>query len=90
VIGMERERRLTLSFGMRAPGSGILEFEIDPVTGGGSTVTVTAYWHPQGVWGLLYWYALVPAHLFVFDRMTRAIARRAEAIAAGSTANNER
>jgi uncharacterized protein YbjT (DUF2867 family) len=90
VIGMERERRLTLSFGMRAPGSGILEFEIDPVTGGGSTVTVTAYWHPQGVWGLLYWYALVPAHLFVFDRMTRAIARRAEAIAAGSTANSER
>ena len=78
VIGMERERRLTLNFGMRAPGAGILEFEIEPLAGRRSRVTVTAYWHPQGVWGLLYWYALVPAHLFIFDRMTRAIVQRAE------------
>jgi uncharacterized protein YbjT (DUF2867 family) len=82
VIGMERERRLTLNFGMRAPGAGILEFEIEPADGQRSRVTVTAYWHPQGVWGLLYWYALVPAHLFVFDRMTRAIAQRAETLEA--------
>ncbi|MGZ8273431.1 MAG: SDR family oxidoreductase [Burkholderiaceae bacterium] len=80
VIGMERERRLTLNFGMRAPGAGILEFEIEPAADGRTRVTVTAYWHPQGVWGLLYWYALVPAHLFIFDRMTQAIARRAEAL----------
>jgi hypothetical protein len=80
VIGMERERRLTLNFGMRAPGAGILEFEIEPAANDGARVTVTAYWHPQGVWGLLYWYALVPAHLFIFDRMTSAIARRAEAL----------
>ena len=83
VIGMERERRLTLNFGMRAPGAGILEFEIERVDDRRSRVTVTAYWHPQGVWGLLYWYALVPAHLFIFDRMTSAIARRAEALEAG-------
>ncbi|MDH5208159.1 MAG: SDR family oxidoreductase [Burkholderiaceae bacterium] len=81
VIGLERERRLTLSFGMRAPGAGILEFEIEPARGTESKLTVTAYWHPQGVWGLLYWYALVPAHLFIFEQMTRAIARRAEAAA---------
>jgi hypothetical protein len=31
------------------------------------------------VWGLLYWYALVPAHLFIFKGMTAEIARRAEA-----------
>ncbi|HET9023855.1 MAG TPA: SDR family oxidoreductase [Burkholderiaceae bacterium] len=84
VIGIERERRLTLSFGMRAPGAGILEFEIEPQADGRSRLTVTAYWHPLGVWGLLYWYALVPAHLFIFDRMTHAIARRAEAPEAGS------
>jgi hypothetical protein len=80
VIGMETDRRLTLNFGMRAPGAGILEFEIEPNADATSTITVTAYWHPQGVWGLLYWYALVPAHLFIFDRMTRAIALRAEAL----------
>ena len=84
VIGIERERRLTLNFGMRAPGAGILEFEIEPPADGLSRVTVTAYWHPEGVWGLLYWYALVPAHLFIFDRMTLAIARRAEALEEGA------
>jgi hypothetical protein len=86
VIGLERERRLTLNFGMRAPGAGILEFEIEPCDDGRSRLTVTAYWHPQGAWGLLYWYTLVPAHLFVFDRMTDAMARRAEALPAGSAA----
>jgi uncharacterized protein YbjT (DUF2867 family) len=80
VIGIEHERRLTLSFEMRAPGAGILEFEIEPCGDGTTRLTETAYWHPQGVWGLLYWYALVPAHLFLFERMTRAIARRAEAL----------
>jgi uncharacterized protein YbjT (DUF2867 family) len=82
VIGLERERRLTLNFGMRAPGAGILEFEIEPRDDGRSRLAVTAYWHPQGAWGLLYWYTLVPAHLFLFDRMTGAMARRAEALPA--------
>jgi uncharacterized protein YbjT (DUF2867 family) len=80
VLGIEPERRLTLHFGMKAPGSGVLEFEIDPQPDGGSRIAVTAYWHPQGVWGLLYWYAMIPAHLFLFRRMTAAMARRAEAI----------
>jgi uncharacterized protein YbjT (DUF2867 family) len=79
VIGIEHERRLTLHFGMRAPGAGMLEFEIEPLPDGKTRLTETAYWHPQGVWGLLYWYALVPAHLFIFRGMTRAIVRRAEA-----------
>jgi len=56
----------------------VIEFEIEPVDAEHTRVTVTAYWHPQGVWGLLYWYALVPAHLFIFKGMTREIARRAE------------
>ena len=78
VIGIEPERRLTLHFGMRAPGSGVLEFELEPLASGDTKVTATAYWHPRGVWGLAYWYALVPAHLFIFKGFTAAIARRAE------------
>lgn len=77
VIAMEPERRLTLFFGMRAPGSGVLEFEIKPLETG-CEVKATAFWHPAGIWGLLYWYALVPAHAFLFAGMTRAIARKAE------------
>ncbi len=80
VLGIEPERRLTLNFGMRCPGSGVLEFELEPQPGGGTRLSVTAYWHPQGVWGLLYWYVLVPAHLFLFRGMTAAMVRRAEAL----------
>ena len=81
VLAIEPERRLTLNFGMRSPGSGVLEFDLEPQPGGGTRLTVTAYWHPQGVWGLLYWYVLVPAHLFLFRGMTAAMVRRAEALA---------
>jgi uncharacterized protein YbjT (DUF2867 family) len=81
VLALEPGHRLTLHFGMRAPGSGVLEFEVDPEPAhappGQTRLTITAYWHPQGVWGLLYWYALVPAHLFIFRLMTRAMLRRA-------------
>lgn len=77
VIAMEPERRLTLQFGMRAPGAGVLELTLHPLETG-CTVQVTAYWHPAGLWGLLYWYALVPAHQFLFTGMTRRIAELAE------------
>jgi uncharacterized protein YbjT (DUF2867 family) len=84
VLALQPERRLTLNFGMRAPGSGVLEFEVEPEPApappGQTRLSVTAYWHPQGVWGLLYWYALVPAHLFIFRLMTRAMLRRAMAL----------
>jgi uncharacterized protein YbjT (DUF2867 family) len=87
VLALAPERRLTLNFGMRAPGSGVLEFEIDPEPAAAAErrtrLTITAYWHPRGVWGLLYWYALAPAHLFIFRRMTRSMMRRAERLDAG-------
>jgi uncharacterized protein YbjT (DUF2867 family) len=79
VLALEPRRRLTLNFGMRAPGSGVLEFDIEPDQPGCHRLTITAYWHPQGVWGLIYWYVMAPAHLFIFRGMSAAMARRAEA-----------
>lgn len=81
VVGVEPEQRLTLAFGMRAPGSGILEFEIDPLASGRTRVTATAYWHPAGALGLAYWFSLEPAHKIIFTGLTREIARRAETLA---------
>lgn len=78
VIALEPKRQLTLLFGMKAPGSGVLEFDVQPEADGLTRITVTAYWHPAGIWGLLYWYMLVPAHLFIFKGLTQAIANRAE------------
>jgi hypothetical protein len=81
VIAIDPPRRLTLRMEMKAPGAGLLEFTVKPGPDGiGSTVNATGYWHPAGVMGLLYWYALVPAHHFLFEGLTRAIDRRASAL----------
>ena len=42
-----------------------------------ATVRVAGYWHPAGLWGLLYWFALAPVHLLLFRAMARGIVRRA-------------
>lgn len=76
-IAVEPERRLTLLMEMRAPGAGVLEFEIRDL-GERRTISATAYWHPAGPPGLIYWYILLPAHLFLFRGLVNAIARRAE------------
>ena len=80
MVGIEPGRRLTLDFGLKAPGAGILEFSVEPAGADRTRIGVTAYWHPQGVWGLLYWAALVPFHLFILKGMTWAMARRAETL----------
>lgn len=77
VMGAEPERRLTLVFGMKAPGAGVLEFEIEETAPGERRVAVTAYWHPAGFWGLAYWWAMFPAHLFLFAGFTKALSARA-------------
>ena len=77
VAGVEAEQRLTLAFGMKAPGAGVLEFEIEEVAPGERRLAVNAYWHPAGIWGLAYWYAMIPAHLLLFRALVKAIARRA-------------
>ena len=55
----------------------VLEFEIDDL-GDHRALRATAYWHPAGPAGLIYWYLLLPVHAFLFRGMTAAIAKRAE------------
>ncbi len=74
VISMQPESRLTLLMEMKSPGAGVLEFTIDESTG---EIRVDAYFHPAGAWGLMYWFALLPAHAFIFKGMVRTINRRA-------------
>ncbi len=78
VIALEPGRRLTLLMEMKGPGAGVLEFTVGPgPDGAGSAVSATAYWHPAGVPGLVYWYGLGPAHAFLFQGLTRTIQRLA-------------
>jgi len=76
VIAMQPNERLTLLMEMKAPGAGVLEFVITD-KGDHREITATAYFHPAGVWGLLYWFALIPAHALIYRGMSRQIARRA-------------
>jgi len=76
VISVEPGKRLTLLMEMKAPGAGVLEFELKPESQG-QRVTATAYFHPAGAPGLIYWYLLAPFHWLIFRGLTRAIAARA-------------
>jgi uncharacterized protein YbjT (DUF2867 family) len=85
VIAIEPETRLTLLMEMKAPGAGVLELELKP-EGRAHRITATAYFHPAGIRGLLYWYLLAPFHWLIFRGLTRAITQRA-AVAAVSNAD---
>lgn len=78
VVAVEPEHRLTLMAEMRVPGSAILELETAS-TEGGSTISATAYFHPAGVWGLLYWFALLPIHRRIFRELAGGLAAAAVA-----------
>jgi uncharacterized protein YbjT (DUF2867 family) len=78
VIAIEPGSRLTLLMEMKAPGAGVLEIVLKPEAQG-HRVTATAYFHPAGIWGLLYWYSLTFAHWLIFRGLARAICKRAEA-----------
>lgn len=77
VEAFEEGRRLRLAAEMRLPGRAWLEFEVRPGPEG-SRVYQTAIFDPLGWSGLAYWYALYPAHVFVFRGMLRNLVRAAE------------
>ncbi|WP_426416111.1 DUF2867 domain-containing protein [Aestuariirhabdus sp. LZHN29] len=79
ILDVIDKRRVLLGFRMKGPGSGTLEFRLRPLAGGGSKITMLAYWHPAGVWGQLYWYTMMRPHSFLFRHMLRAIERLATA-----------
>lgn len=77
VQAYEPDRLLRLTAEMKLPGRAWLEFRIRPALGG-SVIRQTAVFHPSGVGGRLYWYALYPIHQFVFAGMLKQIVKRAE------------
>jgi hypothetical protein len=71
------DRQLRLVAEMRLPGRAWLAFEVEG-DAAGSTIRQTAIFEPVGLLGLMYWYALYPAHRLVFAGMLRGIVRAAE------------
>ena len=76
---IEPDRLLRLRAEMKVPGRAWLQFETTP-TAGGTEIRQTAIFDASGLFGLLYWYALYPAHRIVFAGMLRGIAKIASGV----------
>lgn len=77
VLAAEQEHRLKLVAEMKLPGEAVLELTLMECADGTTEVKQLARFKPQGLLGLLYWYAVLPLHNLVFAGMLRGIARAA-------------
>lgn len=70
LLADKEEKRLLLYAEMKLPGEAWLEFKIDE----NNILTQTATFRPLGLWGRIYWYAVLPFHGFIFNGMLKNIA----------------
>ena len=71
VIFADRDKQKLLLFAeMRLPGEAWLEFRIED-----NTLKQTATFRPRGLWGRLYWYAVLPFHGLIFSGMINKLAK---------------
>jgi len=84
VVGIDRSKSLSLRAEMKLPGEAQLDFAIEELDAQSqpplTRLVMTARFRPSGLLGILYWYAVVPLHEFVFGGMLRGIQRTAEAM----------
>jgi hypothetical protein len=73
---LERGKRLKLYAEMVLPGKAWLEFSVVD-NGSDRTVVQEASFSPRGLGGQLYWYFVLPFHIFVFPTMMRNLIRKA-------------
>lgn len=77
VEAFEENRRVRFAAEMKLPGRAWLELEVEKVDEG-SLIRQTAIFDPLGLWGILYWYLLLPVHRIIFAGMIRALVRACE------------
>ena len=70
LLADKEEKRLLLYAEMKLPGEAWLEFKIDE----NNILSQTATFRPLGLWGRIYWYAVLPFHGFIFKGMLKNIA----------------
>lgn len=80
VSSIDPPNSLELTAEMKLPGKATLTFQIEPSgeRDRKTRLVMTARFRPRGLFGILYWYAVVPLHGFVFSRMLRGLVRAAE------------
>jgi uncharacterized protein YbjT (DUF2867 family) len=78
VTSVERDRALVLHAEMRVPGRAWLSWSIEELDADTRRLHQTAHFAPRGLWGRVYWYAMLPFHFVIFAGMARSIVRHAE------------
>jgi len=81
VVGLVQDRSLSLRAEMRVPGEALLDFRIQAIGDRQCTLRQTAIFEPRGLFGLIYWYSVLPLHGLVFRGMLAGIERDALEIA---------
>ena len=71
LVADKEEKRLLLFAEMKLPGEAWLEFKIDEE----NVLTQTATFRPLGLWGRIYWYAVLPFHSIIFTGMINTIVK---------------
>lgn len=78
---LQRPQRLLLRAEMKVPGAAWLQFDVAPDVSGRTRLRCCAWFQPRGLLGEIYWYALYPIHLMIFQKLVMAVRRRAESSA---------
>lgn len=73
LLADRKKMHLILLAQMKLPGEAWLEFKIDE---GRGVLIQTATFRPVGLWGRIYWYALLPFHGIIFGNMAQSIAEK--------------
>jgi uncharacterized protein YbjT (DUF2867 family) len=73
VIDIVEGKRLLLEAQMKLPGKAWLEFTINE-----DLFIQTAYFHPKGLSGRVYWYMLLPFHRLIFKLMLSKITKNSD------------
>jgi len=75
------DQTVVLRAEMKVPGIALLQLDVHDM-GASSRLVMCARFKPRGLFGLLYWWSVVPLHGLVFPGMLRGIQRDAEGLAA--------
>ncbi len=77
VLGVDPPHHLILLAEMKLPGEAIMDFEILNIKKAIELRLGTRF-RPRGLYGILYWYTLLPFHDLLFGGMLRQIAHRVD------------
>lgn len=79
VVRVDADRQLVLEAEMKVPGRAWLTWRIEPIGDGSRReLQQVAFFAPKGLFGRLYWAAMLPFHWIIFRQMAEAIVRHAE------------